>query len=145
MDRPSGFAGLGMSAVVSDGSAASDYTPAPLDRDAPFYVAGHRGLVGSAIWRQLEASGFSDLIGRSSSELDLKDRDAVFSFFEETKPATVVLAVTEPLPMIDSSIQLDPRSKSSPLGSLAIEVKGAMTNAKAHSELDIPLMDRCSE
>ncbi|WP_032367390.1 GDP-L-fucose synthase family protein [Rhodococcoides fascians] len=84
-----------MSAVVTEGASTSDYTPAPLDRDAPFYVAGHRGLVGSAIWRQLEASGFSDLIGRSSSELDLKDRDAVFAFFEETKPATVVLAAAK--------------------------------------------------
>ncbi|WP_032376410.1 GDP-L-fucose synthase family protein [Rhodococcoides fascians] len=84
-----------MSAAVTEGAATSDYTPAPLDRDAPFYVAGHRGLVGSAIWRQLETSGFSDLIGRSSSELDLKDRDAVFSFFEETKPATVVLAAAK--------------------------------------------------
>ncbi|WP_426374588.1 GDP-L-fucose synthase family protein [Rhodococcoides fascians] len=84
-----------MSAVVTEGSATSDYTPVPLDRDAPFYVAGHRGLVGSAIWRQLEASGFSDLIGRSSSELDLKDRDAVFAFFEETKPSTVVLAAAK--------------------------------------------------
>lgn len=84
-----------MSAVVTEGSATSDYTPVPLDRGAPFYVAGHRGLVGSAIWRQLEASGFSDLIGRSSSELDLKDRDAVFAFFEETKPATVVLAAAK--------------------------------------------------
>ncbi|WP_202595101.1 GDP-L-fucose synthase [Rhodococcus sp. JG-3] len=80
---------------MADGSATSDYIPAPLDRDAPFYVAGHRGLVGSAIWRQLEASGFSDLIGRSSSELDLKDRDAVFAFFEETKPETVVLAAAK--------------------------------------------------
>ena len=84
-----------MSTVTTNGSAVSDYTPAPLDRDAPFYVAGHRGLVGSAIWRQLEASGFSALIGRSSSELDLKDRDAVFAFFEETKPKTVVLAAAK--------------------------------------------------
>lgn len=95
MDRPSGAAGLGVSAVVTNGSAVSDYTPTPLDRDAPFYVAGHRGLVGSAIWRQLEGSGFSNLIGRSSSELDLKDRDAVFAFFEEKKPKTVVLAAAK--------------------------------------------------
>lgn len=84
-----------MSAVVTEGSENSDYTPGPLNRDAPFYVAGHRGLVGSAIWRQLETSGFSNLIGRSSSELDLKDRDAVFAFFEEIKPATVVLAAAK--------------------------------------------------
>ena len=84
-----------MSAAATGEATASEYTPGPLDRDAPFYVAGHRGLVGSAIWRRLEASGFSDLIGRSSSELDLKDRDAVFAFFEETKPKTVVLAAAK--------------------------------------------------
>lgn len=72
-----------------------DFTPAPLDRDAPFYVAGHRGLVGSAIWRKLQGEGFSNLIGRSSAELDLKDRDAVFEFFAETKPVTVVLAAAK--------------------------------------------------
>ncbi len=49
----------------------------------PFYVAGHRGLVGSAIWRTLEAEGFTDLVGRTSAELDLRDRDAVFDFFAE--------------------------------------------------------------
>lgn len=95
MDRPAVAAGLGVSAVVPDGSPAPAYVPAPLDRAAPLYVAGHRGLVGSAIWRQLENSGFDRLIGRSSSELDLKDRDAVFAFFEETKPATVVLAAAK--------------------------------------------------
>ncbi|MBY4210286.1 GDP-L-fucose synthase [Rhodococcus fascians] len=84
-----------MSAAGADVSSASDYTPGPLDRDAPFYVAGHRGLVGSAIWRQLEGRGFTNLIGRSSKQLDLKDRDAVFAFFEETKPATVVLAAAK--------------------------------------------------
>ncbi|MDV8023661.1 GDP-L-fucose synthase [Rhodococcus sp. IEGM 1330] len=84
-----------MSTVGTEGSEVSGYTPGPLDRDAPLYVAGHRGLVGSAIWRQLEDSGFSDLIGRSSSELDLKDRDAVFAFFEESKPRTVVLAAAK--------------------------------------------------
>lgn len=95
MDRSSVSAGLGVNAVTAGESSDSSYTPGPLDRDAPLYVAGHRGLVGSAIWRQLEASGFSELIGRSSSELDLKDRDAVFAFFEETKPKTVVLAAAK--------------------------------------------------
>ena len=95
MDRPPSIAGLGMSAAETDASRASDYTPGPLDRDASFYVAGHRGLVGSAIWRQLKARGFTNLIGRTSSELDLKDRDAVFKFFEETKPKTVVLAAAK--------------------------------------------------
>lgn len=64
----------------------------PLERDAPFYVAGHRGLVGSAVWRHLQTQGFSRLIGRSSAELDLRDRAAVFDFFTVTRPTYVVLA-----------------------------------------------------
>ena len=70
-------------------------TPAPLDRDASFYIAGHRGLVGSAIWRALEARGFSGLSGKTSGELDLKDRPAVFDFFAETRPRYVVLAAAK--------------------------------------------------
>ncbi|MCM3688232.1 GDP-L-fucose synthase family protein [Kocuria rosea] len=71
------------------------FSPTPLDRTAPFYVAGHRGLVGSAVWRNLKAEGFTDLIGRTSSELDLKDRQSVFGFFAETKPRYVVLAAAK--------------------------------------------------
>ncbi|MBT1004472.1 GDP-L-fucose synthase [Paenarthrobacter sp. DKR-5] len=71
------------------------FEPTPLERDATFYVAGHRGLVGSAIWRKLEAEGFTNLVGRSSSELDLKDREAVIAFFRETKPKYVVLAAAK--------------------------------------------------
>jgi len=66
-----------------------------LDRDATFYVAGHRGLVGSAIWRRLEAAGFTNLVGRASGELDLRDRDDTFEFFAETKPRYVVLAAAK--------------------------------------------------
>lgn len=69
--------------------------PAPLDRDATFYVAGHRGLVGSAIWRLLQKEGFTRLVGRSSAELDLKNRQAVFDFFEATRPRYVVLAAAK--------------------------------------------------
>jgi GDP-L-fucose synthase len=72
-----------------------EFTPAALDRDARFYVAGHRGLVGSAIWRRLKSEGFTDLVGRSSAELDLKDREAVFAMFEEAKPQYVVLAAAK--------------------------------------------------
>lgn len=64
----------------------------PLDRNARIYVAGHRGLVGSAIYRALDADGFTDIVGRSSRELDLRDRDAVGAFFDEQRPAYVVLA-----------------------------------------------------
>jgi GDP-L-fucose synthase len=63
--------------------------------DAPFYVAGHRGLVGSAVWRHLEARGHTALIGRSSADLDLRDRAAVDAFFDEQRPAYVVLAAAK--------------------------------------------------
>ncbi|WP_218184573.1 GDP-L-fucose synthase family protein [Nigerium massiliense] len=71
------------------------YTNEPLDRTARTYVAGHRGLVGSAILRRLEADGFTDLVTRTSSELDLRDRDAVRRFFAETKPRSVFLAAAK--------------------------------------------------
>jgi GDP-L-fucose synthase len=71
------------------------YTTGPLDRDATFYVAGHRGLVGSAIWRKLEASGFSRLVGRSSTELDLRDREQTFEFMQTVRPRYVVLAAAK--------------------------------------------------
>lgn len=63
-----------------------------VDRAARTYVAGHRGLVGSAVWRQLAAAGFTNLVGRTSAELDLRDRYATFRLFDVEKPATVVLA-----------------------------------------------------
>ena len=71
------------------------YAPGELDRDATFYVAGHRGLVGSAIWRKLEASGFENIVGKTSAELDLKDRDTVFAYVGEIKPKYVVLAAAK--------------------------------------------------
>jgi GDP-L-fucose synthase len=72
-----------------------DFVPAPLDRSATFYVAGHRGLVGSAIWRNLQNEGFKGLLGRTSAELDLKNRDEVFAFFSEHKPRYVVIAAAK--------------------------------------------------
>lgn len=72
-----------------------EYTPGRLDRDAVVYVAGHRGLVGSAIWRHLENEGFTNLVGMSSSELDLRDRSAVFDFFASTRPRYTVLAAAK--------------------------------------------------
>ncbi len=56
------------------------------------YVAGHRGLVGSAIWRALEARGYNNLVGRTHSELDLMDGAAVRRFFDDERPDVVVLA-----------------------------------------------------
>lgn len=67
----------------------------PLDKTAPFYVAGHRGMVGSAIVRHLASAGFTNVFGRTSGELDLRDRQAVFAFFEQMRPRYVVLAAAK--------------------------------------------------
>jgi len=75
--------------------APTDFVPGPLDRDATTYVAGHRGMVGSAVWRRLEAAGFHDLRGQASAELDLRHREAVLDFFAETRPRYVVLAAAK--------------------------------------------------
>ncbi|MGE2689157.1 GDP-L-fucose synthase family protein [Mycolicibacterium pulveris] len=69
--------------------------PNELNRDATFYVAGHRGLAGSAIVRKLQSVGFENIVGKTSKELDLKNREAVFEFFAEVKPRYVVLAAAK--------------------------------------------------
>lgn len=66
-----------------------------IDTSARVYVAGHRGLVGSAVWRYLEGRGFTDLVGRTSTELDLRDRRAVDAFFDAEKPEYVVVAAAK--------------------------------------------------
>lgn len=63
-----------------------------LSKTSKIYVAGHHGLVGSAIWKNLEARGYSQLIGRSHSELDLTNQQAVDDFFRTERPDAVVLA-----------------------------------------------------
>lgn len=63
-----------------------------IDKNSKIYIAGHHGLVGSAIWRNLEARGYHNLVGRSHKELDLTDQVAVKRFFDEVKPDAVVLA-----------------------------------------------------
>ncbi|HEX5774169.1 MAG TPA: GDP-L-fucose synthase [Geomobilimonas sp.] len=63
-----------------------------MDKSARIYVAGHRGLVGSAIERKLRGEGFTNLILRTSGELDLRDQPAVARFFEEERPEYVFLA-----------------------------------------------------
>lgn len=63
-----------------------------MNLDSKIYVAGHRGLVGSAIWKSLKEQGYTNLIGRTSKELDLRDPIAVKKFFEEEKPEYVFLA-----------------------------------------------------
>lgn len=66
--------------------------PQPIARDARLYIAGHRGLVGSALWRHFAVCGFQNLIGRSSGELDLRDRRATEAFFAQTRPEVVIAA-----------------------------------------------------
>lgn len=63
-----------------------------LDKNTKIYVAGHHGLVGSAIWNNLKQRGYENLVGRSHSELDLMDAAAVKRFFDEEQPQAVVLA-----------------------------------------------------
>ena len=62
----------------------------PLDRNCRIYIAGHRGLVGSAIWRHLGDEGFTDLVGATSAELDMRDRTGVFSYLRAIKPDVVI-------------------------------------------------------
>ncbi len=66
-----------------------------LDRNKKIYVAGHRGLVGSALVRRLEAEGFTDIVTRTHAELDLTRQAEVEAFFAEEKPAYVILAAAK--------------------------------------------------
>ena len=63
-----------------------------MEKSAKIYVAGHRGLVGSAIWRNLETKGYHHLVGRTHQELDLQDAVAVRAFFDSERPEYVILA-----------------------------------------------------
>lgn len=63
-----------------------------MEKRAKIYVAGHRGLVGSAIWRNLESKGYANLVGRTHAQLDLTDQQAVEAFFKAEKPEYVFLA-----------------------------------------------------
>lgn len=63
-----------------------------MNKDSKIYVAGHNGLVGSAIWNNLKARDYNNLVGRSHKELDLTDQYAVKKFFDEERPDAVVLA-----------------------------------------------------
>lgn len=63
-----------------------------MDKKSKIYIAGHHGLVGSAIWNNLKQRGYSNLVGRTHKELDLTDQVSVRKFFDEEKPDAVVLA-----------------------------------------------------
>ncbi len=66
-----------------------------MEKTSKVYIAGHRGLVGSALWKNLLAKGYTNLIGRSSDELNLIDTLAVNAFFEKEKPEYVILAAAK--------------------------------------------------
>ena len=63
-----------------------------MDKNAKIYVAGHHGLVGSAIWKNLQEKGYTNLVGRTHKELDLLDGATVKQFFDEEMPEYVFLA-----------------------------------------------------
>lgn len=79
---------------------AGDHT----NSNSKVYIAGHRGMVGSAIKRQLEARGYSNLITRTHSELDLTDQRTVTEFFKTEKPEYVFLAAAK----VGGSLQTAP-------------------------------------
>ena len=66
-----------------------------MEKDSKIYISGHRGMVGSAIIRNLESKGYNNLIFRTSSELDLRDNKAVESFFKQEKPEYVFMAAAK--------------------------------------------------
>ena len=66
-----------------------------LTKDTKIYIAGHRGMVGSAVWRALSAEGYTNLIGRSSKELDLRNQAEVNAFFAQEKPGVVIDAAAK--------------------------------------------------
>ena len=75
-----------------------------LSKDSKIYIAGHHGLVGSAIWNNLKARGYNNLVGRSHKKLDLTDQQAVARFFDEERPDAVVLAAAFVVFIIDMYI-----------------------------------------
>ena len=87
-----------------------------IDTHATIYVAGHGGLVGSAVWREFQRRGFTDLVGWRSAEVDLRDRDAAFDAVRSTRPDVVVIAAakvggilanaTEPVEFLNDNLRI---------------------------------------
>jgi GDP-L-fucose synthase len=87
-----------------------------LDRTSPVYIAGHRGLAGSALLRRFQAEGFTNLVVRSHSELDLTDRAATFDFVLESRPEVIIDAAarvggimansTHPVDFLSENLQI---------------------------------------
>jgi GDP-L-fucose synthase len=74
-----------------------------MEKNSKIYIAGHNGMVGSAIKRRLEKEGYHNLTLRSSKELDLRNQFAVASFFEKEKPDYVFLAAAKVGGIVDKN------------------------------------------
>jgi GDP-L-fucose synthase len=85
MDRQADARRPAVNSVMNADKAIGD-----LDRAAPVYIAGHHGLVGSALVRRFQAAGFTNLVLRSRTEVDLRDRAATFDFLLESRPHVVI-------------------------------------------------------
>ena len=66
-----------------------------VDKKTKIYIAGHRGMVGSSVWRALKSKGYSNLIGKTSVELDLRNQQAVLDFYNQEKPQIVIDAAAK--------------------------------------------------
>ncbi len=63
--------------------------------NSKIYIAGHRGMVGSAVWRALENKGYTNLLGKTSAELDLRNQQAVTDFYKKEQPEVVIDAAAK--------------------------------------------------
>ena len=66
-----------------------------LDKTTKIYIAGHRGMVGSAVWRTLNVNGYKNLLGKTSDELDLRNQKAVTDFYKKEQPEIVIDAAAK--------------------------------------------------
>ena len=66
-----------------------------MNKKKKIYIAGHKGMVGSAVWRALDNNGYTNLIGLSRSELNLRNQQAVLEFYKEEKPEIVIDAAAK--------------------------------------------------
>ena len=66
-----------------------------MNKKEKIYIAGHKGMVGSAVWRALEKRGYTNLVGVSSKKLNLRNQQAVLDFYKEEKPSVVIDAAAK--------------------------------------------------
>ena len=104
------------------------------------YIAGHKGMVGSAIWRTLQSKGYSNLIGKNSNELDLRNQDAVNDFFNSEKPKVVIdAAAKQVLPGDEYALRVSALSLASQhlFESLQVWPEIIAQRARAYTHMDV--------